>query len=846
MCGPYRYTRAGELGSQVNEDGATTAPRFTDLGRGHGGMLFPGITYFYTVRPVDGVGLEPTEGDEQVVGLAQDLVAAVDPEDGATGVPTGTAVTVTFSREVRVSSVTSSSFLVRSGETGVTGGASVASDGLSATFAPQEVLREGTLYEVVLTPGIKETDGESLPVELVTSFTVEGVAQPFVSALTPASGIPGDEVVIRGSAFSPVSTQNRVTFGGVSAQVRSASATQLTVVVPSGARTGPVVVTVGTQRSNEVPFTVEGVPTLLRLMPDIGLAGTEVTIEGSAFSLNPEDNRVTFGGIEAQVVSAAADRLVAVAPEGVFTGPVVVQRDGETSNALTFTVARVSISEVRVSNRTSSGATMTWFTDLPSDGTVRFGTTSSLGYSAAEEAGSRIVHSVEVTSLEEDTEYRFEVTSGGTTDDNEGTKYTFRSLRPGYGKQRTVFGQIFQEDGAPAAEALVVMTVENASGRHSLPLSDRTDEEGNYDFNLANLKDPTTADHVFAFASGDRVHLEAMDGTGGYAASSSLQIDLTGWMQDFGTLVLGQAPALPGDFTGDGRVDLSDFSRFVTAYGLSAPAGSPYVLFDLDGSGTVDLGDFSIFVRNYGKSIGSAKAMPVALGSDGEASLSLDVVDPSEAGSGKVHLEVRFDGARALKGYHFKVRYDPRRLDFVEANRIEEGFLHGGSSQWPLLVLSSQAGEVTVADVVRGDRAIQSGRPLVELSFQCKGAPEDVGFTVAEGMFVDAEGEMYALGSAEAALLPQDLALLHNFPNPFNASTAIRYRLPEASETELGVYDLLGQEVRRLVDGRAEAGTHSVLWDGRDGDGKAVGSGIYLCRLKVGAFVRTRRALLIK
>ena len=50
-------------------------------------------------------------------------------------------------------------------------------------------------------------------------------------------------MVIRGSAFSPVSTQNRVTFGGVSAQVRSASATQLTVVVPSGARTGPVVIT---------------------------------------------------------------------------------------------------------------------------------------------------------------------------------------------------------------------------------------------------------------------------------------------------------------------------------------------------------------------------------------------------------------------------------------------------------------------------------------------------------------------------------------------------------------------------------------------------------------------------
>ena len=110
----------------------------------------------------------------------------------------------------------------------------------------------------------------------------------------------------------------------------------------------------------------------------------------------------------------------------------------------------------------------------------------------------------------------------------------------------------------------------------------------------------------------------------------------------------------------------------------------------------------------------------------------------------------------------------------------------------------------------------------------------------------DAKGHMHALGSAEVVSLPREFALLQNFPNPFNASTVIRVRLPEASEITLSVYNLLGQEVRRLVDGEVEAGTHWVLWDGRNEDGKPVGSGIYLYRLEAGEILRTCKAVLLR
>ena len=91
-----------------------------------------------------------------------------------------------------------------------------------------------------------------------------------------------------------------------------------------------------------------------------------------------------------------------------------------------------------------------------------------------------------------------------------------------------------------------------------------------------------------------------------------------------------------------------------------------------------------------------------------------------------------------------------------------------------------------------------------------------------------------------------ELGLLQNYPNPFNLATEIRYQLPEASEVQIIIYDLLGQELRRLVEERKEVGTHSVVWDSRDGFGREVGSGVYVVRMVAKDFVGVRKMLLIR
>ena len=89
--------------------------------------------------------------------------------------------------------------------------------------------------------------------------------------------------------------------------------------------------------------------------------------------------------------------------------------------------------------------------------------------------------------------------------------------------------------------------------------------------------------------------------------------------------------------------------------------------------------------------------------------------------------------------------------------------------------------------------------------------------------------------------LPTVSALQQNYPNPFNPSTTIRYGLPNKSAVRLSVFNTLGQNVSTLVNGEQEAGYHEVKFDAA-----GLSSGVYFYRLESGAYVQTRKLLLIR
>lgn len=98
----------------------------------------------------------------------------------------------------------------------------------------------------------------------------------------------------------------------------------------------------------------------------------------------------------------------------------------------------------------------------------------------------------------------------------------------------------------------------------------------------------------------------------------------------------------------------------------------------------------------------------------------------------------------------------------------------------------------------------------------------------------------------EVTSLPDRFTLKQNYPNPFNPETRIGFNLPHSEHVRLMVYNVTGQPVRLLLDGVVSSGPHVVVWDGKNGEGSQVPSGIYLYRLDSESFSASRKMLLLK
>ncbi|MBN1290852.1 MAG: T9SS type A sorting domain-containing protein [Candidatus Latescibacteria bacterium] len=98
----------------------------------------------------------------------------------------------------------------------------------------------------------------------------------------------------------------------------------------------------------------------------------------------------------------------------------------------------------------------------------------------------------------------------------------------------------------------------------------------------------------------------------------------------------------------------------------------------------------------------------------------------------------------------------------------------------------------------------------------------------------------------ETEICPKTLAITGNYPNPFNPSTTIEFAVPKSGFVNLVIYNVLGQQVRNLLSKIIPAGTHTVVWNGKDDNGKPVSSGIYLSLLKTGDITAAHRMVMYK
>jgi hypothetical protein len=94
--------------------------------------------------------------------------------------------------------------------------------------------------------------------------------------------------------------------------------------------------------------------------------------------------------------------------------------------------------------------------------------------------------------------------------------------------------------------------------------------------------------------------------------------------------------------------------------------------------------------------------------------------------------------------------------------------------------------------------------------------------------------------------IPTKYALYQNYPNPFNPNTEIRFDLPDAVRVELKIFNILGQEVAKLIDEVRPAGAYRFMWDSKTTSGNSVASGVYIYQLKAGKFVDSKKMMLIR
>jgi len=94
--------------------------------------------------------------------------------------------------------------------------------------------------------------------------------------------------------------------------------------------------------------------------------------------------------------------------------------------------------------------------------------------------------------------------------------------------------------------------------------------------------------------------------------------------------------------------------------------------------------------------------------------------------------------------------------------------------------------------------------------------------------------------------LPNGFNLYQNYPNPFNNSTTISFEIPYKEVVSLKIYNILGEEVKNLINKELSAGTYNLEWDGTANKGQLVSSGVYLYKLSSSIFTQEMKMVLVK
>jgi len=343
------------------------------------------------------------------------------------------------------------------------------------------------------------------------------------------------------------------------------------------------------------------------------------------------------------------------------------------------------------------------------------------------------------------------------------------------------------------------------------------------------------------------------DGGAGYVVGSSVNVTnaTNGW-QISGAIVGGTYQILLFDLSGNngigpGTTHLADIEFAISSF---APTGSAVIVNISDVSMT-DASSVEMYVESYPASIGVG--VPEAI---------FTITDIVTTASGKVSgYSIGLANTATVGYFEVKVIDLPNALlaiDVQPTTRLSGGTTGSGS-------IGPGSGEIETGDayiwgyfnsggIAPGTGAIADVTVYVdETSGYFGSAMLMITHTAATN---ESQQVLYSMGMGQSSValatdtetnvIPKTFSLHQNYPNPFNPATIVSYDLPKASDVRLTVYDMMGRQVKVLIQGHESAGRKQVAWNGTDEKGRAVSAGVYLYRINTGYHSATRKMLLMK
>ena len=209
----------------------------------------------------------------------------------------------------------------------------------------------------------------------------------------------------------------------------------------------------------------------------------------------------------------------------------------------------------------------------------------------------------------------------------------------------------------------------------------------------------------------------------------------------------------------------------------------------------------------------------------------------------------------------FETKYRPYWSDMQTVEVYGEAKFQGGMREWEdTLTFENPFGIIQVSDIKlltsTGTATLDGWSRINDRSIKLWGKIEDGWFLrgrmwvmVRTFYFNDIDTPTITKVAKAPTLLPTETSLLPNYPNPFNPETWIPYQLAKPADVTLAIYAADGKLVRTLALGHKQPGIYhdksrAVYWDGKNGQGEPVASGIYFYTLKTGDFTATKKMLI--